>query len=57
MLPRDGRFTVELSAKRFGRPSQIGSKGGSQETVTPKAQGDWWSLPLNGAKEYRWLAQ
>lgn len=57
VLPRDGRFTVELSAKRFGRPSQIGSKGGSQETVTPKAQGDWWSLPLNGAKEYRWLAQ
>jgi hypothetical protein len=56
-LPRDGNFTLELNAKRFGAPPQIRSIGGAAETVKPELRGDWWRLMLNGAGEYRWMAK
>jgi len=55
-LPRDGNFTLELNAKRFGTPPQVRSLGGATETVKPEWRGAWWRLRLNGAREYRWTA-
>ncbi len=57
VLPRDGTFTVQLNSSRFGRPASIKTEGGPQSTVTPKAAGNWWTLPLNQAREYRWPTQ
>ncbi len=56
-LPRDGNFTLELNAKRFGTPPQIRCIGGAAETVKPELRGAWWRLALNGAREYRWMAK
>jgi hypothetical protein len=53
-LPREVPFVVELSLRRFPPPSQIASPGGAAESVAPQLFGDWWSLPLNGARAYRW---
>jgi hypothetical protein len=56
-LPRDRAFTLELSWTRFGRPARIRCDGGAEPMVKakPGASG-FWSLPLNGAREYRWPA-
>ncbi len=53
--PREKNFVVELNAQRFGQPPQVTCVGGanSTTTATPLA-GGWWSLALNGAREYRW---
>jgi hypothetical protein len=55
-LPRDGNFTLELNAQRFGAPAPIRCLGGATETVKPEWRGAWWRLRLNGAREYRWMA-
>lgn len=57
VLPREGGFTVQLHTSWFGRPTSVQSPGGRQPAVTPSATGDWWNLPLNEAREYRWPAQ
>jgi hypothetical protein len=56
-LPRDGNFTLELNAQRFGAPAPIRCLGGATETVKPEWRGAWWRLRLNGAREYRWMAK
>ena len=56
VLPREGGFTVQLRASRFGRPTSVQSPGGARSAVTPGGTGDWWTLPLNQGREYRWPA-
>ena len=53
-LPRAGDFIIELSTARFGCPTSVRCVDGSAAVVIPQAQGDWWRLSLNGAREYRW---
>jgi len=53
-LPRTRNFTIALSSARFGHPTTLRCVGGSAPTVTPVLAGDWWQLPLNGAREYHW---
>lgn len=55
-LPTATPMQVRLLASRFGKPARVQSPGGSASTVSPISEGAWWSLPLNGATEYRWLA-
>ena len=52
--PRQRNFTLELSRSRFDQPAKVQSIGGAAPTVTPVPSGSRWSLPLNGASEYRW---
>jgi hypothetical protein len=54
-LPRDRAFTILLDSHRFGTPSTVTCKGGSQPYVAPQLAGPgWWRLPMTGAQEYRW---
>ncbi|MBN2508076.1 MAG: hypothetical protein JXQ71_15420 [Verrucomicrobia bacterium] len=53
--PRARAFTLELDARRFGQPARVQSVGGVQGEVIPLPAGSRWRLPLNGAREYRWL--
>jgi hypothetical protein len=53
-LPRTRNFTVTLNSVRFGHPARIQCVGGSNPAVTPVLAGEWWQLPLNGAREYHW---
>jgi len=52
--PRDESFLLDLSAQRFGRPRRVSATGGKSAVVVPQPRGNWWRLPLNGAREYRW---
>ncbi|BCM92426.1 hypothetical protein IAD21_04306 [Abditibacteriota bacterium] len=56
-LPRDEKFVVELDSARFGRPKNVQTVGGptTSSAIAP-ANGKFWRLPLNGAREYRWKA-
>ena len=54
-LPRERDFVVEFNVKRFPMPDKIRCIGGKQDYVTPVRRGQWWRLPLNGARQYRWL--
>lgn len=56
-MPRDGKFTVELSAERFGKPAAVRCEGGTAPSVTPSTNGAYWRLELNGAKTYSWRAR
>jgi hypothetical protein len=51
---RERNFTLELARSRFDPPVQVQAAGGKTPLVTPVEAGDFWRLPLNGAKEYRW---
>ncbi|MBV9471233.1 MAG: hypothetical protein JOZ57_18490 [Abitibacteriaceae bacterium] len=53
-LPRDRDFVLELSSQRFGKPQQVRSLDGTAQSVVPVTQGNYWRLPLNGARQYRW---
>ncbi len=53
-LPRDKEFSLQVLAARFGRPGNVRCVDGAAPTMTPQANGNWWSLKLNGAREYRW---
>ena len=53
-LPRDKDFSLQLSAKRFGRPANVRCGDGAAATIAPQNIGDWWALKLNGAREYHW---
>ena len=55
-FPRDRAFTVLLSTRRFGRPSQVQCTGGHSRVAVPVTEGSFWRLPLGGAAEYRWEA-
>lgn len=55
-LPRERPFEVRLSESRFGLPLQVRCIGGSADAFTPIPESGWWSLTMNGAKEYRWPA-
>jgi hypothetical protein len=55
-LPRNRAFTVDLSVKRFPPPAQVLSPGGSAATAAVTPGPLWWTLTLNGAREYRWPA-
>ncbi len=56
-MPRDGKFTVELSAAKFKAPTTVRCEGGSAPTIRPAASGAYWKLDLNGAKTYTWPAR
>jgi hypothetical protein len=53
-LPREKAFIVQFSVRRFPPPARVRCVDGETETVAPQTQGEWWTLPLNGAKAYRW---
>jgi len=53
-MPRAGDFLIELSGERFGHPASVRCVDGSAPATTPRAQGDYWQLKLNGAREYHW---
>jgi hypothetical protein len=53
-FPRARAFTVELSAHRFPPPALMRSPGGAAAGAGVSAGKDWWTLSLNGAREYRW---
>lgn len=55
-LPGAGPMDVRLDSSRFGTPAVIASPGGTSTTVRAVRLGKWWSLPMNGAREYRWPA-
>ena len=44
-FPANRPFTVELRDARFGHPANA------------RLQDGWWTLPLNGARTYRWPAR
>jgi hypothetical protein len=52
--PRYRNFTVLLSAEDFPMPSTIQTTGNANSTVVPVTRGDYWQIPLNGAKSYSW---
>lgn len=56
-FPRDRAFTVELSSRRFPLPAAVRADGPNAKSLTPQANGAFWRLPLNGAREYRWSAR
>jgi hypothetical protein len=47
-------FTLELNRRWFPAPATVNSPGGREASVQPVVQADWWRLPLNAAREYRW---
>jgi hypothetical protein len=56
-LPRDRAFVAQFQVKRFPPPALVRCEGGDTQTASPQVQGEWWTLPLNGAKAYRWSAR
>ncbi len=54
--PRERNFTLEFNTNGFAQPAKVRCTGGAAAEVTP-VQGTRWSLPLNGATEYRWTNQ
>jgi hypothetical protein len=56
-LPREKAFVAQFHVKRFPPPASVQCVGGKTETVAPEVSGEWWTLPLNGAKSYRWSAR
>ena len=52
--PRERNFSLEFNRARFDQPVKVQCTGGAAPTVTPVSGGSRWSLPLNGASEYRW---
>ena len=56
-VPRERAFTIELDGARFGAPTTVQCRGGTQAAVAPQAMdGGWWRLPMNGAEAYSWPA-
>jgi hypothetical protein len=53
-LNRQRMFYVALSSKRFAKPASVETTGGTGTSVQPVEEQEYWSIPLNGAKEYRW---
>jgi hypothetical protein len=56
--PRDAKGVVELSSARFGRPESIRGEGGPAAEIkpVPASSSSRWSLPIRGARSYRWPA-
>lgn len=58
-FPANGDGTVELAAEFFGAPQQITCMGGKAAAISlPPTQPPqpYWTLPVNGAVQYRWPA-
>ncbi|HEY4047177.1 MAG TPA: hypothetical protein VGM27_09970, partial [Acidobacteriaceae bacterium] len=55
-FPRTRAFTVLLNQERFPMPTKIDAAGGDSAAVEAIPQGQYWKLPLNGAKAYSWPA-
>lgn len=55
-FPRSRAFIVELDAYYFGMPQTVACEDGERPFVQPARSGRWWTLPLNGARAYRWRA-
>ncbi len=53
-FPRSRAFTVLIDGSRFAMPATVQAVGGNLPTVTPIPQGQYWQLPLSGAKSYSW---
>ncbi len=53
-LPRGGDFSLALQSARFGRPANVRAVDSASSTITTPENGGWWTLKLNGAREYRW---
>jgi len=53
-FPRFRNFTILIQTSQIAMPPVVSTVGGTGSTVTPKLQGIYWKLPLNGASSYSW---
>ena len=53
-FPRNRAFTILLDGTRFPMPPSVQAAGGMTPAITPVPNGQFWQLPLTGAKSYSW---
>ena len=53
-VPRTRNFTILLRSKDYPMPATILINGPNPQTLTPKQEGEYWSVPLVGAISYIW---